>query len=346
MLSVQDEMAQAIAVAVHGVGRDRPAHAGSLSSTNPAAHDLFLRASYLLGRHAPESTKKGLELLQAAIKLDPNYVSAYIAIERAQIALIHYTAEPPREGLEQARAALETALRLDPHSADAHGEMADLVYVYDWDWPRAEREFLLALEEGGQATTHSYYGWGLATRGRFEEAQRHFRIAEDLDPLGMGPRFNQAMAFNLERRYSDAQRVLGGMLETNPEQVDARLILGIVAIPQGDCKTATSEFESAAKLYQAPVTKFGLAMASACRGETLQARRYLAEVEKGGSAFTSPYQLALGYAYLHEKDKALAYLEKSAEAREGQILYLKHEPLFDGIRSDARFIALERRIGL
>jgi TolB-like protein/tetratricopeptide (TPR) repeat protein len=346
MLSVQDEMAQAIAVAIHGVGRGAPAPVAAPSPTNPAAHDLYLRASYQLSRHTPESLKGGLELLHSAIKLDPAYVSAYIAIERAEIALIHYTAEPPREGLDRARRALETALQLDPHSADAHGEMADLVYVYDWDWPRAEREFRIALDQGGQATTHSFYGWGLATRGRFDEAQRQFRIAEDLDPLGMGPRFNQAMSFNLERRYSDARRVLQGMLDVNPTQVDAHLILGIIAVPQGDCQTAEAEFGRAAKMYQAPVTKFGLAMASACGGDRAQARRYLAEVEKGSTAFVSPYQLAMGYAYLKDPDTALSHLKESADAREGQILYLKYEPFFDSIRSDPRFVALEKRVGL
>lgn len=346
MLSVQDEMARAIAVAVHGVGRDAPASAASLSTTNAAAHDLYLRANYQLSQRTTKSVESALNLLQAAIKLDPGYVSAYILIERCEIALIHYTVEPPKQGLDKAKEALETALRLDPHSADAHGEMADLAYVYDWDWPRAEREFRLALEQGGQATTHSFYGSQLATRGRFEEAQRQFRIAEDLDPLGMGPRFNQAMAFNLERRYADARRVLEGMLDINPNQWDVHLILGVIAFPQRDCATAESEFGIAAKMYQAPVTQFGLALASACRGDEAGARRHLAEAEKGNGAFVSPYQLAMVYATLKDKDTAISYLEKSADAKEGQILYLKYEPLFDGIRSDPRFVALEKRVGL
>lgn len=346
MLSVQDEMARAIAIAVHGVGRDAPAPAASLSSTNPEARDLYLRASYQLSQRTPRSVQDALELLHTATKLDPGYVSAYILIERAEIALIHYTAEPPKQGLDKAREALETALRLDPHSADAHGEMADLVSVYDWDWPRAEREFRLALEQGGQATTHSFYGSQLATRGRFEEAQRQFRIAEDLDPLGMGPRFNQAIAFDLERRYADSRRVLEGMLDINPNQWDVHLILGAVAFPQGDCITAAREFGVAAKMYHAPVTEVGLALAGACSGDEAEARRHLAAAEKDNGAFVSPYQLAMVYATLKDTDRAISYLQKSADAREGQILYIKYEPFFDGIRSDSRFVALEKRVGL
>jgi hypothetical protein len=65
-----------------------------------------------------------------------------------------------------------------------------------------------------------------------------------------------------------------------------------------------------------------------------------------GQGYVSPYQLALGYALLHDKDSALSNLEKSADVHEGQILYLKYEPIFDEIRSDARYIALEKKVGL
>ena len=347
MLSVQDEMAQAIATAVHGVGRDRPAPAAAFSTTNAAAHDLFMRASHEFSLHTPDSVKAGLDLLHQAIKLDPSYVRAYIMIERAEVALNRYTAQPPREGMERAKAALETALQLDPHSSDAHGDRGLIAYNYEWDWPRSEREFRLALDQGADATIHSFYGSILATRGRFEEAQREFRIAQDLDPLGMPPRVNQALALDLERRYADEIRVLRGALDTNPNQFDLHFTLGLVAGTTGDCKTAHSETGWAAQHFDAPVTRFGVAAVSAvCDGNKAPLLRFLEEAEKSQTAFVSPYQLACAYAYLKKKDQAIAYLEKSADAKEGQIMYIKYAQAFDEIRSAPRFIALEKRVGL
>ena len=58
----------------------------------------------------------------------------------------------------------------------------------------------------------------------------------------------------------------------------------------------------------------------------------------------TPYHLALGYAAIHDNAAALSYLEKSI--REPQVLYLEVEPLFDELRREARYIALERRLGL
>jgi hypothetical protein len=58
------------------------------------------------------------------------------------------------------------------------------------------------------------------------------------------------------------------------------------------------------------------------------------------------YQLAIVYALLHDKDEALAELNRAADAHEGQILYIKYEPFFDEIRNDPRYVALEKRVGL
>jgi TolB-like protein/Flp pilus assembly protein TadD len=345
MLAVQDEMAQAIAAAVHGVGRDTPAPASTLATSNPEAHDLYLRASHLYSEGTPESVKKGLELLRTAVKLDPGYARAYILIERGEVALVHFTAESPKDGIERAKAALDSALQLNPRSADAHGEMANLEYTYDWDWPRAEREFQLAIAQDARAGTFSFYGWSLATRGRFDEAQREIHISEELDPVGMGPRFNKAMAYYLAHRYPDAQRAFQSMLDANPKQPDAHILLGAIAIVQGNCGGAEDQFQTAARMYRAPVTQIGLAFVSACQGDHASAHAHLAEAEKIGG-FVSPYQLAMAHALLKENDSAVSWLEKSAEAKEGQILYLKYEPFFDGIRSDPRYIALEKRVGL
>lgn len=52
---------------------------------------------------------------------------------------------------------------------------------------------------------------------------------------------------------------------------------------------------------------------------------YLAEAQKG-DRFVSPYQMAMAYARLHDADLAISFLQKSADARESQILYFKFDP--------------------
>ena len=83
------------------------------------------------------------------------------------------------------------------------------------------------------------------------------------------------------------------------------------------------------------------------RGRKQQALSLIHEVTSTAAAgFTSPYVLALTYATLGDRDNTIAQLQKSADHHEGQILYIKYDPSFDYVRADARFVALEKRVGL
>jgi len=69
----------------------------------------------------------------------------------------------------------------------------------------------------------------------------------------------------------------------------------------------------------------------------------------GGSQQTtivSPYYLALAYVGLGEKEKALSLLENAFTDRPNGLTFMAVEPELDPIRSDPRFIALERKLRL
>ena len=59
-----------------------------------------------------------------------------------------------------------------------------------------------------------------------------------------------------------------------------------------------------------------------------------------------PYGLAIIHACLGQKPKAFENLENALAERDTQITELAIEPQFDALRSDGRFVDLERRIGL
>jgi hypothetical protein len=71
-------------------------------------------------------------------------------------------------------------------------------------------------------------------------------------------------------------------------------------------------------------------------------RRLEAHVQKEG---IGRYEIALIYAALGEKDEAFAWLEKSFEARDKGLTFLKIDPCLDPLRSDPRFQDLIRRVG-
>jgi TolB-like protein/Tfp pilus assembly protein PilF len=317
------------------------------TAQNPEAHDLYLQASFQISRQTPDALAKALELFQAAISKDPAYVDAYRGIARVEIGRVHYTTEAPLPAYERARAALEKALSIDPNNAEVLGTLANTDYLYFFDWPRAESEFRLAIDRGAQAGTHSSYGWSLATRGRFDEASTQLQIAQNLDPLAAGPRFNLAMSDLLAHRFDAAKQEFHRAVADGVSPLDSQFMLGVIAYYERDCPTAFAQINALNGHFPEAAENFGLALAAACAGRTGEARQDIAKAEAAGrKTFFSPYQLAMAEAAVGNREGALAALERSADAREGQILYLKYEPAFNSIRTDPQYIALQKRIGL
>ena len=93
---------------------------------------------------------------------------------------------------------------------------------------------------------------------------------------------------------------------------------------------------------------WGLAITYARMGKTADARTILDELLKRSERqYVSPDEIALVYASLGEKDQAFAWLDRAYEARSAflitRILGCSN---YDPLRSDPRFDALLRKIGI
>jgi hypothetical protein len=60
----------------------------------------------------------------------------------------------------------------------------------------------------------------------------------------------------------------------------------------------------------------------------------------------SPWCTAIIYLGLGDKERALDGLEKAYEARSVWLVYLKEDKVYDPLRSEPRFIALLKKVGL
>ena len=59
----------------------------------------------------------------------------------------------------------------------------------------------------------------------------------------------------------------------------------------------------------------------------------------------SPYNFAVVYAGLGDKDQAFKWLDKAYEESDPSLVVLKVAPWLDNLRSDPRFSSLTRNIG-
>jgi Flp pilus assembly protein TadD len=93
--------------------------------------------------------------------------------------------------------------------------------------------------------------------------------------------------------------------------------------------------------------KAELANAYAVAGKTEEAQSILHELTAlAAHQYVSPYNFALIYTGLGDKNNAFQWLEKAYDERSVRLINIAVHPRFASLRSDPRFADLVRRIGL
>lgn len=90
-----------------------------------------------------------------------------------------------------------------------------------------------------------------------------------------------------------------------------------------------------------PADVYGLA---GQRDKATQVHREINEL--AGKKYVSSYYTAMAYAGLNDRDRAFQWLERAFEERNGFLAYIVDDPGFDNLRSDPRYEAFIRRLGL
>ena len=346
VLALQDEVARAIADEIKvTVTPQEQQRLASARSVNPEAHELYLKARYTLNGLSSNAALNAIDLLNQAIKIDPNYAPAYEALAEA-----YYTASnlvlPPREAMPKVRAAAEKALALDPALADARVTLAIVAQAYDWNWTEAERQFRQAAEDApGSARAHEWYGEHLCEMGRSEEGLRELEWARQLDPLSMETNYELAFSLLLSRKYDLAIGQFRDAMKLDPSAYLPVWGMGLTYWAKGDLTEALAWLNRARRMEDNPLLLALSGVVNAMAGNRRQAEKILEELKRRSTQeHIPPDGLGLLYFSLGDKDRAFAVFEKALNERAEDMVYLKVAPFYDPLRSDPRFQDLLRRM--
>jgi TolB-like protein/Tfp pilus assembly protein PilF len=316
---------------------------------SPQALDLYLRVRHEIWSATPDSLRRARDLVDTAADLVDE--SALLLAARANVLFqtLNLGVEIDEALAVEAEALSRRAIAIDPSCAQAHSVLA----------------------------------WILGSRGRMREAIPPSLRAYELDPRDteVVTAYTFVALFTGARPPSDVERAAQEAISRDPMSALSHLSLGVVAFFQGDFTAALTSYRQGAKLDQAPVWRFMVAIAllelgrnddaeetlasiaeakeqstwhrlgallwHAIRGEEDEAR---SAVDDALIAWATPdpqysWHLAQAYAQLGDLDQAYAWIERAVNLQLINYPFLaNHDRLLDPLREDGRFVALLERV--
>jgi eukaryotic-like serine/threonine-protein kinase len=324
----------------------------SSDTDNPAALDAVYRGRTEWNKFTPAGLTNALQHFERAVALDSSYAEAYAGIADVYAVLPYYAPADPRVVFPKAKAAAAKAISLNPHHAIAHHALGWVLAVHDWDWENAERYLRRSLElNPNDAVGHTRYAHFLGWIGEVDAAIEYDRKARTLDPLSPRVIAHLGIMYHHRRDFDQAILIYREALLLQPNFARAYFDMGRALIAKGQFEEGVTAMETAVRLTgsrvggsAAGLNSLGYAYARA--GRKSEARAIAAQLEKKrANGFVSPLGIATVYIGLGEYDTAFHWLETAMRERDGDLILLQANTIYDPIRSDPRFHSLIRRIG-
>ena len=348
IFALQNKIADAIADKLEIESLDKRLTAKK-TIINKEAYDLYLKGRYSWNLRTPPELRKGIDLFQQAIKLDPSYAAAYSGIADCYTALGYGSFLAPKEAFPKALEAATKALQLDSTLAEPHASLGYYRFYFDWDWAAAEQEFRAAISlNPNYEIGYDWYGYYLTAMKRYEEAGTILKKAAELDPLSVP--INTDIGFSLFYSGDNDAAIekLNVSLAMNPNFGLAHLWLGRVYQEKKMFKESIAEYKRGLQItMQWPVAFAALGNVYGLSGDKKEAKNILDTLNLlSAKRFVTSYGVALVYAALNEKDQAFQWLNKAYDERSHWLVWLRSDPRWNNIRSDKRFAALVNNVGL
>jgi TolB-like protein/DNA-binding winged helix-turn-helix (wHTH) protein/Flp pilus assembly protein TadD len=347
VITFQNEVARAIADQIRTkFSPQQQAALKNPSVVRPEAYEAYLRG--LSQSPTIDGLWRSIAYFQQAVAKEPNYAPAHARLGEAYMFLGHMVALPPQDAFPRAKTEALEALKYDDSLAEAHGLLATTKFLYDWDFPGAEKEFQRAIALNPNSTrAHGLYSDFLNAMGRPDEAIAEIVRSRETDPLSLTAIVNVGFEDYWAGRYDLAIEQARSVLAVDPNNYSAHLTLGLCLEQKRQLPAAIEELQKAADLSNDKMWIAFVAHAKAVAGDKVGARKILADLEVlSRQTYISPWCFAIVYPDLGEKDQAFVWLEKSYQGREHDLVFSRVWPMFNSLHSDPRYRDLMKRVGL
>jgi tetratricopeptide (TPR) repeat protein len=341
IFQIQDDIARAV------VDKLRLTLLTSVPSTSGAAtsseaHNLFLQGQYFRDRETQPDLDKAVDCYQRALALEPGYARAWAGLAYTYIRQIGNSYVALDQGYALCRAAAEKALALDPTLGDANSSLGIVLVNVDHDWRGSAARLTHACTlDPGNLILLIVTAVVRRALGDAEEAATLLRQGLERDPLNVLARRYFARLLYYSNRLAEAEAEIRQVLELSAGYPVAHYELGRILLAQGQVRAAVAAFEA----ETAPGWReFGLPLGYHAQGRDMEARAALGEMQRESTG--AEFQIAEANACLGDVDQAFRWLEAAVASKDPGIMWLRGDPLLDGLVGDPRYADLLRKLNL
>jgi serine/threonine-protein kinase len=353
IIAVQDEITKRIVDGLRlELSPDEQAGLAQPKTVNAEAYEEYLRgrdrfARFIFRTVAAADCDAAIEHFSRAIELDAEFGLAYDGLGACHVNRV-FKGLGGVEDFELAEAAFKKALEIDANIVEARMLM---VFCYLWRGQKQKaRDEVARMRREAPNEAVVYFVKATLHRldGEYDRALRSYDRLVHLDPAAfVVVSYNRALIFLYKGKRQDAMRELDRAASVEPNNPLLRTIRAVTTYYAGQADSAADLLREvlSANPNLHGVRPF-LAMCLSAQGQHEAAHAELNEPVKRNASVDPDiaYAVASVYALEGERDEAFEWLERSvALGNENKPLF-EHDPNLAGLRDDARFGELMRRI--
>jgi serine/threonine-protein kinase len=352
IFAVQSEIAGAVAsqlqIALLGNNAQAAAAPGTdaPASRNAEAYKALLQGNFHFARQTVADYRQAIDYYKAALKLDPDYALAYANLAFSEVAFVtRFPASetgPVEALIAEARASVDTALRLQPNLARAHAVRGYILSTLDFRFVEGDAEVQRAVDlEPQNPQSLTALAGSKQTIGEFDASIVLARQTLSLDPLKDSAYYYLSVALMTQGHYDEAEAASRQAVELQPQSNFRRVQLVTVQTLRGNREAIASAQGVPDEFWR----NYALGFAQAVVGDPALADAALKQLVDC-CADNGAMQIASVYAARKDADKTFEWLDRALATRDYGISELYSDPFIRTFRSDPRFAAFATKAGL
>jgi adenylate cyclase len=299
-----------------------------------------------LNQFSEEGTKLARQYFEQALQKDAEYAEGYAGL--AESYAFGEIGLPANEAFPKARHTAEKAIALDDELGGPHAALAQVAFLWDWDWTTADQQFRRALDlSPGDPEIHHMYAHYLTAMERFEEALTESQRYLELDPLSPAARNHLGWHYLYTKQFDKAIEQYKLVVAIDPNFTEAHRQLAEAYWNTNKYDAAAAEIYKRYELLGRGTDGALLRQAYLKSGwEALWQKRHQILLERSKQGSVNPTSVACSYAGLNDKPQVMDWLERAYREHDHDLVYLRVDSCWNGVRNDPEFQKLLKKMKL